>query len=116
MVSVLKFVSIPVALLAASRLWAGQVSASGAIEFNRDIRPIISENCFACHGPDPAARKKGLRLDREDGLFRKTENGIAVVRGKPAESDLYQRITTDDEDELMPPPKSHKKLTAQPKE
>lgn len=84
-------------------------SAEGAtVQFNRDIRPILSQNCFACHGPDPAARKEGLRLDQEDGLFGDRKGGKAVIKGDPKKSLLYQRITTDDEDDIMPPPKSHK--------
>lgn len=85
------------------------------LQFNRDIRPILSDNCMACHGPDSAHRKADLRLDTEVGLFGKREDGTAVVRGKPDASIVWSRIITDDEDDLMPPPNSHKKLTAQQK-
>lgn len=78
------------------------------IQFNRDIRPILSENCFACHGPDPAARKEGLRLDQEQGLFGDRKGGKAVIKGDPKKSLLYQRVTSNDDDEIMPPAKSHK--------
>ncbi len=88
----------------------------GDIRFNRDIRPILSDNCFHCHGADPGSRKAKLRLDREEGFFEKRDDSPTVVRGKPADSPLYQRITSDDADEVMPPPKSEKKLTAQEKE
>ncbi len=86
------------------------------IRFNRDIRPILSENCFYCHGPDSAHRKAGLRLDQENGLFGSRDNGPAVVKGKPAESQLIKRINSTDPDEQMPPPDSRKSLTAQQKD
>ena len=92
---------------------AGVVAApaGSGLRFNRDIRPILSENCFACHGPDSAHRKAGLRLDRTDGLFGRHEHGFAVVPGKPAESLLYTHVTASDPEERMPPVKSGKKLT-----
>lgn len=82
------------------------------IEFNRDIRPIITENCFACHGPDKNQRKAKLRLDVRDTAI---ERG-AIVPGKPKESKLVEHIFSDDADEVMPPPKSRKVLTASQKE
>ncbi|HEY2587873.1 MAG TPA: DUF1553 domain-containing protein [Tepidisphaeraceae bacterium] len=82
------------------------------IRFNRDIRPILSENCFACHGPDSGHRKAGLRLDMKGGLFDRREHGFAIVPGKPGESLIVRHITASDPDELMPPPKSGKKLSA----
>ncbi|MEC8941084.1 MAG: c-type cytochrome domain-containing protein, partial [Verrucomicrobiota bacterium] len=82
------------------------------IEFNRDIRPILAENCFACHGPDPGARKADMRLDTEAGFFAEREDAPPVViKGNPEESELYQRLITGDADDIMPPPKSHKKLS-----
>ena len=102
-----------VVLVMLATAWSAR---AGDVQFNRDIRPILSDNCFHCHGPDSATRKAKLRLDREDALFGKTHNGMAVAPGKPAESDLYQRITTDDEDDVMPPLKTHKTLTAAQKE
>jgi hypothetical protein len=77
------------------------------VEYNRDVRPILAENCFACHGPDSAARKANLRLDQRDAALKKE----AFVPGKPADSELVSRITSADADEVMPPPGSHKKLT-----
>ncbi|HVK12812.1 MAG TPA: PSD1 and planctomycete cytochrome C domain-containing protein [Gemmataceae bacterium] len=92
-------------ILAALALAAG-ARADTKIDFNRDVRPILSDNCFACHGPDPKTRKADLRLDTRDGA-------LAVLDLKaPAESDLLKRITTTDKSEVMPPPKSDKKLTA----
>ena len=82
------------------------------VEFNRDIRPILSDNCFYCHGNDPSHRKGKLRLDLRDEALAKE----AFIPGKPGESLLIDRILTEDEDELMPPPDSHKKLTQRQKD
>lgn len=84
----------------------GSLSLLGAeqITFNRDIRPILSDNCFACHGFDEKERKADLRLDtREGGL-------AAIVPGKPEESELWLRVTSTDEDDVMPPPDFHKSM------
>ena len=75
------------------------------IEFNRDIRPILSDRCFACHGPDENKRKAKLRLDTEAGLRAVIEDRPVIVAGKPEASELYKRIVTTDEDERMPPAK-----------
>src|SRR5258706_4079913 len=83
------------------------------IEFNRDIRPIFSDTCFKCHGPDTAKRKAELRMDVRDDALAKHEHGIPIVPGKPEQSEAYRRLTTHDEDDLMPPVKSGKVLTAQ---
>lgn len=90
--------------------------ASGEINYNREVRPILSENCFACHGLDKKHRKADLRLDiREDAIADR--DGIrAIVPGDLSQSEFWARIISEDEDELMPPPKSHKKLTAADKE
>ena len=90
--------------------------AADAVEFNRDIRPVLADNCFHCHGPDPGTRKAGLRLDTEAGFFapRQTKDGkqepAPIIKGKPDQSSLYQRLLSKDEDEIMPPPETHKKL------
>src|SRR5215218_5870659 len=81
---------------------------NGPVRYNRDIRPILSDNCLACHGPDSTARKASLRLDLDTGLFGDRKGGKAVVKGDPKASLVYQRIMTEDEDDVMPPPKSHK--------
>src|SRR2546423_649030 len=86
------------------------------VRFNRDIKPILAENCYACHGADSAARKAKLRLDREEGFFDKREDGPTVVKGKPDESPLYRRITSKDPDEVMPPPKANHQLKPEQKE
>jgi hypothetical protein len=74
-----------------------------AVEFNRDIRPILSDYCFHCHGPDGAKRKAGLRLDTEKGSRAERSGAPAVVPGKPEASELYRRLTAADEHERMPP-------------
>jgi mono/diheme cytochrome c family protein len=87
--------------------------ASAAVDFNRDIRPIISENCIACHGPDKEKRKANLRLDDQASARAELKDGKwAIVPGKPDESELIRRVTTQDEDDVMPPRKTNKKLTA----
>src|SRR5262245_10314710 len=84
----------------------------GAIDFNRDIRPIFSENCYACHGPDKNKRKAGLRFDQEEGAFVKLEGGdFAIVRGDPQKSKLLKLVVSEDSDERMPPPKTGKRLS-----
>ena len=75
--------------------------------YNRDVRPILSDNCFACHGPDKNKRKAKLRLDDRDMALEKK----AFVPGKPDQSELVKRIFSSDPKEQMPPPESHKKLT-----
>jgi uncharacterized membrane protein len=87
------------------------------IDFNRDIRPILAENCFYCHGQDPNHRKGDLRLDvREDTLKPAKTDEIPIVPGNSAESALIQRILSTDRDDQMPPPKSNRVLTAEQKE
>ena len=84
-----------------------------AIDFNRDIRPILSNHCFSCHGPDGNKRKAGLRLDRrDDALAELRSGGHAIVPGDRAASELHVRITSNDERERMPPVKTGKKLSA----
>ena len=82
------------------------------LSYNRDVRPILSDNCFACHGPDKNKREANLRLDVRESAVRKS----AIVPGKPDESEAITRIFSKDPDEQMPPPASHKKLTDVQKE
>lgn len=87
-------------------------SAEELLRFNQHIRPILSDNCFACHGPDEKQRKKGLRLDTEAGLFGTGSSGSGImVPGKPEDSLLVQRISDPDPDKRMPPPESHLTLS-----
>lgn len=88
---------------------AAEVIASDRVEFNRDIRPILADNCFHCHGPDNKTRQADLRLDTAEGLH---SDGI-LMTGRPEESGIYQRITSMDDSKKMPPAASHKQLTAE---
>ncbi|MSU79278.1 MAG: DUF1553 domain-containing protein [Gemmataceae bacterium] len=89
-----------------------KVAAGPAIDFNRDIRPILSDNCFTCHGPDESQRKAKLRLDTRDGALTKLRSGgHAIVPGKSSDSELLRRLISTDNAERMPPPKTNKKLT-----
>src|SRR5262245_59650685 len=99
------------ALLAAV-VGARIVAAADDIEFNRDIRPILSENCFRCHGPCSASRQAELRLDQRESAVEKG----AITPGKPEESELVRRISADDPDEVMPPPSTKKSLSASQKD
>lgn len=85
--------------------------AADMLSFNQDIRPILSENCFACHGFDAKKREAELRLDTKEGAYTAKDGAFPIKPGDLAESEVWQRIITTDEDDLMPPPKSHKKLT-----
>jgi hypothetical protein len=86
------------------------VSAS-EVSFNRDIRPLLSDRCFHCHGPDEAQRKGDLRLDTAEGAMRDHDGVRAVVPGSPDQSELIQRIFTSDPDDVMPPPDSDAALS-----
>ena len=87
------------------------------LQFNRDIRPILSDNCFACHGHDTKKREAKLRLDLVEGALKPNEDGdVPIKPGDLAKSEVWLRIMSEDKDEMMPPPKSHKKLTAEQKE
>lgn len=84
------------------------------VDFGRDIRPLLSNSCFLCHGPDPADRKgggkDGFRIDTLEGSREDLGGYFGIVPGKPEESEIYLRMTNDDPDESMPPPKHGKKL------
>src|SRR5262245_61190919 len=95
-------------LAAALPAWA----RSAEPDFARDIRPLLADRCFACHGPDAKARQGGLRLDRrEDALAKLASGAVAIVPGKPAASELVARITHADPEERMPQAKSGKRLS-----
>ena len=85
--------------------------AADRIDFDRDVRPILSENCFHCHGPDGQARKADLRLDTRDGIF-----DSVVVAGNVDSSELYRRVTERDAEQRMPPAATGLSLTAAEKE
>jgi hypothetical protein len=89
----------------------GDAPKAAAIDFNRQVRPILAENCFACHGPDEKQRKAKLRLDTKEGAFSKLRGGgFAIVPKNPGESVLFDRISSNDPAYHMPPPKSGKSL------
>ena len=96
---------------------AATAAAHAEVKFNRDIRPIMSDTCFHCHGPDAKSRKANLRLDiREDALKPAKSGAVPIVPGKPDKSEIIARIFTKDADDLMPPADAHKTLTAAQKE
>ena len=91
-------------------LYVGISHAAEPIEFNRDIRPILADHCFACHGPDGRQRQADLRLDTGEGAHAKRDSGRVVVAGRPDASELYRRVTSNDPDVRMPPPGKGRKL------
>jgi hypothetical protein len=96
-----------VALLAAP-LACGATPLPEKIDFNYHVKPLLSDRCFACHGPDEKSRKGKLRLDTREGAFKALEHGLAVIKpGEAKMSELVRRITSVHPDELMPPPKSN---------
>jgi hypothetical protein len=93
-------------------LVASGTAAADDIDFARDVRPILSRHCFKCHGPDDGQRQADLRLDLRESAIDKAESGErAIVPGKPNESELIKRITSGDENTLMPPPETKQPLT-----
>jgi hypothetical protein len=106
-----RLTSLTTRLLGLVAITTATAGAADKVQFNRDVRPILFENCFACHGPDSASRKANLRLDQRAAAM---EAG-AIKPGDPDESELISRIESHDRDETMPPPKSKKSLTADQK-
>jgi hypothetical protein len=98
-------------------LFAAAVSTRAAkIDYDRDIRPILAENCTQCHGPDEGKRKGELRLDNRADALKEHDGVRAIVPGKPEASELVTRVLTNDPEEIMPPPKAKRTLTAAQKE
>ncbi|MEZ6081823.1 MAG: DUF1549 domain-containing protein [Pirellulaceae bacterium] len=91
---------------------AGSVAASETVEYNRDIRPILAEHCFACHGADAEARQADLRLDQREALI---DSGV-ITPGDPADSALIDRVFTDDPELMMPPAETKKPLSLEQRE
>jgi hypothetical protein len=85
------------------------------VDFTNDVRPILSEHCFHCHGPDKSTREANLRLDLSEGALKDLGGYSAVVPGKPEDSELVFRLHSDDKDELMPPPETGKRLSPKQK-
>ena len=110
------FITVAVFAAAGVNLFLNRVSADGTpvqtksapVNFDREIRPILSDTCFACHGPDEQQRKARLRFDTKEGAFAKP--GV-IVPGNSAESKLIKRVMSKDPNAVMPPPDSGHKLT-----
>ncbi len=102
---------------AAVLLGLGASGPAAGPDFNQEIRPILSRNCFKCHGPDDEARKAGLRLDRRETAVRETESGsVPIVPGQPDQSELIARINANDASERMPPRSANLELSPQQKD
>ena len=89
------------------------------VDFNFHIRPILSDRCFKCHGPDANQRKADLRLDTEEGLFQALKDNPeahVIVNGDPDESELYRRLISEDTAQVMPPPYANLKVSEHEKE
>ena len=91
-------------------------SAEETIQFNRDVRPILSGKCFHCHGPSEKFREADLRLDLPEEAYFEKDGFAAIVPGSTEDSEAWHRIVSDDPDEIMPPPESKKELTEREKE
>ena len=92
----------------ANTAWSEVKQEPADLRFDQHIRPLLSEYCFACHGPDSSSREADLRLDTREGALASS----AIVPGDASQSELIARITSDDPDSLMPPPDFHKRLDA----
>jgi uncharacterized protein DUF1553/uncharacterized protein DUF1549/cytochrome c len=101
------------ALFVAISTVACNILPAADVDFNRDVRPILSRNCFDCHGPDSKQRKADLRLDTKAGAFADLSGHFAFVAKKPQESEAFRRMTSNNPDERMPPPKTGKKPTSE---
>ncbi|NBV56155.1 MAG: DUF1549 domain-containing protein, partial [Verrucomicrobia bacterium] len=102
--------------LSLALLLAGFVAQATAVDFNREVRPILAQHCFACHGMDEHSRKGKLRLDLPESAHGKGKSGeIAIVAGKPDKSEVIHRIFSDDPDDVMPPPETKKPISAKDK-
>jgi hypothetical protein len=90
---------------------AAQTAQTKPVDFNRDIRPILSDTCFTCHGPDEQTQQAGLRLDTKEGTFADRGGYQVIIPGKASESRLFQRVSAKEESLRMPPPTADRKLT-----
>ncbi|MFO0927483.1 MAG: DUF1553 domain-containing protein [Gemmataceae bacterium] len=96
--------------------WSAVANAADRVDFARDVLPILSENCFHCHGPDPKTRAAGLRLDTQEGAYRQRKGRFMILPGKSASSEVVRRVLSADPDEVMPPLDSNRKLTPKQRE
>lgn len=110
-----QFLNVVVRLAPVVIILASQLVSAQEVDFQRDVRPILSDKCFFCHGPDPKTREAGLRLDIEASAKEDLGGYFAIVPGKPDESELVTRIHSDDDD-IMPPEESEKHLSKKEKE
>src|SRR5436305_4047029 len=109
----LRILAVATSLLAAALC----ASAADKVDFQREVRPLLADKCFACHGRDAEHREGSLRLDEQDAALKGGDSGEpAIVPGQPDKSELVRRIFSADDDERMPPPKSKKELTAAEKD
>jgi hypothetical protein len=92
-------------------LFSLSVLSAEDLRFNRDIRPILSENCFFCHGQDPKHREADLRLDQRDEAIKDNDGVFAIIPGHPEKSEILKRMVSHDADDQMPPPESNRKVT-----
>ncbi|MBM3289882.1 MAG: DUF1549 domain-containing protein, partial [Candidatus Hydrogenedentes bacterium] len=100
-------------VLCAALAWmAGSAYADANVQFSRDVVPILSVNCYPCHGPDAQTRKRDIRFDTKDGIFGKTKDGLDLLSpGNPDGSEIFKRIVCADPDDKMPPADSKLHLT-----
>ncbi len=116
------FAPFPTFLLAATVALGLPASVRAAtapppVDYARQIQPILAENCFHCHGPDAKDRKAGLRLDTREGALKGGRSEVpSLIPGKPADSELLARLHATDPEEVMPPPKANKTLSAAQKD
>ena len=101
-------------ILAAIALTGIRIGAAEPVDFGREIRPVLADRCFACHGLDESSRETDMRLDTKEGLYQELDSGdVAVVPGEPEQSAIYTRLVTSDEDMRMPPVDSGKELSSE---
>src|SRR5262245_52946547 len=104
------FKVLPLLLVLLAPLASVALSAAEPVRFGRDVLPILSANCFACHGPDEKHRQAGLRLDVEADAKAKRRSGLPIAPGEPEKSLILARLTSSDPDVVMPPPQTHKQV------
>src|SRR5436305_1412298 len=108
----MKYAFLPLLLLPV----ISRAATDAPVQFNRDVRPILADACFACHGFDAKARKARLRLDVPEGAFAARKGTVPIKPGDPQASAVWARINAEVADEVMPPPHTHKQLSAAQKE
>jgi hypothetical protein len=108
---VLPIAAVLVPLVVCVARVASQTPAVGKLDFNRDVQPILSENCYFCHGTDKKQRMADLRLDTFDEATRDRKGVRAIVPGASGRSETIRRLLSTDADEMMPPRESHREVT-----